>query len=203
MMTIKSKILLRVSTVGLLLCSNPVAVELFAQSPAVVKKPVATVKTNADQVKDNITAFLKWYNTNIHAANNFKLLVKDSNNNYMIDQKASADYLNFLKSSKFISDQYIGYWKTYFDDRATAMKNEPMKEDMPEGFDMDFILLTQEPELLLNRISKIKYKIMSINSKAALVSVKIPGKEEQAYEFEMAKTQAGWQISYISTPNYD
>ncbi len=154
-------------------------------------------------VQKVIIKFLQWYKINLHKANSFQLLAKDSADNYMINKDAVTSYLNFLKSSKYISPKYIAYWQTYFDDKATELKDHPIQSDIPEGFDFDFILITQEPELVLNQINRTKFKTVSMNSTVALIELKWPGKNSMQYEFEMYKGKYGWQIGYISTPNFD
>ena len=150
-----------------------------------------------------IIQFLKWYKTNLNKANNFPILVKDSADNFMVNKAASTSYLNFLKSSQCISQKYIEYWKVFFDDKASELRDHPIQSDIPEGFDMDFVLITQEPDIVLNKIANLKFKIVSMNEKVALIAVRLPSDESVQYEFEMYKSKAGWQIVYISTPNYD
>lgn len=154
-------------------------------------------------VQKTIIKFLKWYNANLNKANSFPLLIKDSAGNFMVNKPACTDYLNFLKSSNCISQKYIDHWKIYFEDKATELKDHPSQSDIPEGFDFDFVLITQEPELVLNQIERIKFKTVSMNASVAMIGLKWPGNNYMEYEFEMYKTKAGWEIGYISTPNFD
>ena len=101
------------------------------------------------------------------------------------------------------SQKYIDYWQVYFADKATELRDHPGQSDMPEGFDFDFVLISQEPELVLNQIGRIKFKNISMNASVAMIGLKWPGKNSMEYEFEMYKTKSGWQIGYISTPNFD
>lgn len=150
-----------------------------------------------------ITKFLQWYKENINEANSFPILIKDSGNNYMVNKKAVTDYLNFIKSSKCISPKYIAYWQKFFDDKAVQLKKDKIQSDIPDDFDFDFVLITQEPDLILNQLSHIEFKIISVSTKGALISVSWSGKELMKYEFEMHKTNGSWQIDYISTLNFD
>ena len=160
---------------------------------------------NADAllVQKVILKFLQWYKINLHKANSFPILIKDSSDYFMVNKKAVAGYLNFLKSSKCISDKYIAHWQIFFDDKAIQLKKDKIQSDIPEDFDFDFVLITQEPDEILNRISHAKIKTISANNSVALVGVSWPGKDSLKYEFEMYKTKKGWQIGYISTPNFD
>ena len=150
-----------------------------------------------------IIKFLKWYKVNLNKANNFPFLVKDSAGNFMVNKTASADYLNFLKTSRCISQKYIEHWKVFFNDKATELSEHPNQSDVPDGFDIDFVLITQEPDIILNKIANLKFKIVSMNEKVALIGVTLPSDKSVQYEFEMYKSKAGWQIGYISSPNYD
>ena len=121
----------------------------------------------------------------------------------MVNQIACKNYLDFIKSSKYVSSKYIGYWQVFFNDKSAELKTNPTKSDIPEGFDMDLVLITQEPEIILNKIANLKFTIVSMNEKVALIGVRLPSDKSVQYEFEMYKSKAGWQIGYISTPNYD
>jgi len=161
------------------------------------------VKNDPVPAQQVIIQFLKWYKTNLNKASNFPFLVKDSAGNFMVNKSACNNYLDFLKTSKCISQKYIEYWKVFFDDKASELRDHPMQSDIPEGFDMDFVLITQEPDIVLNKIANLKFKIVSMNEKVALIGVRLPSDKSVQYEFEMYKSKAGWQIGYISTLNYD
>lgn len=160
---------------------------------------------NADPlpVQKVILKFLQWYKINLHKANSFSILVKDSSGYFMVNKKAVTNYLNFLKSSKCISDKYIAHWQIFFYDKAVQLKKDKIQSDIPEDFDFDFVLMTQEPDEILNQISHAKIKTISANNSVALIGVSLPGKDSLKYEFEMYKTKNGWQIGYISSPNFD
>jgi len=178
----------------------------YQYTPAARQMAAATTKTNENEstkVIKSITGFLNWYNAQLHKANSFPFLAKDGNGFYVIDKKACSNYLAFLRSSKYISQNYIDAWQVFFDDKATLLKEQKMKDDIPEDFDMDFILMTQEPEVVLNNISKLKFKVVTMNSKTALIDVKLPADSTVDYKFEMINGKGGWQIEYISTANYD
>jgi len=166
-------------------------------------KAVILIKEDPAPVNKAIANFLQWYKVNLHKANSFRILIKDGVGNFMVDKKAVTAYLNFIKSSKCLSDKYIGYWQTYFDDKAIQLKKDKTQSDIPEGFDMDFVLITQEPEIVLDNVGRLKFKTVSMNSTVALIGVKLPSDNSVQYEFEMYKTKEGWRIGYISTPNYD
>lgn len=184
-------------TFVLLFCS------CFSYGRQLNSEEMMIAKNNPVPAQQVIIQFLKWYKINLNKANNFPLLIKDSAGNFMVNKSACNNYLDFLKTSKCISQKYIEYWKVFFDDKASELRDHPMQSDIPEGFDMDFVLITQEPDIVLNKIANLKFKIISMNEKVALIGVRLPSDKSVQYEFEMYKSKAGWQIGYISTPNYD
>ncbi|MEJ7586779.1 MAG: hypothetical protein WKI04_04380 [Ferruginibacter sp.] len=175
----------------------------FSNAVTVNQEKRMMLKNDPVPAQKVITQFLQWYKINLHKANSFPLLKKDSAGNYMVNRKAVTGYLNFIKSSKCISPRYIAHWQTYFDDKATELKEHLLQSDMPEGFDFDFVLITQEPELVLNKISSLKFKTVSMNKSVALIGVTLLSDSSVQYEYELYKGKKGWQIGYISTPNYD
>ena len=199
-MSIRTVQLKKILIVCLCLCYYFPATAILIKEE--IKKPVS-FKNDPVPVQKAIIRFLQWYKINLHKANSFPLLKKDSAGNYMVNKKAVTDYLNFLKGSKCISNKYITHWQIYFDDKADQLKKDKIQSDIPEGFDMDFVLITQEPEIVLDNIGRLKFKTVSMNSTVALISVKLPSDNSVQYEFEMYKTKEGWRIGYISTPNYD
>lgn len=153
--------------------------------------------------KDVIIQFLKWYKVNLQKVNKLPILTKDSVNNFMVNTKACDTYLNLLNSSKCLSPRYIAYWRSYFNDQATGLQSNPVNSDIPEGFDLDFVLITQEPELVLNHISEARFNTHSLNKNMARIGISWPKQTGMDYIIELSKNKFGWQIDFISTPNFD
>lgn len=156
------------------------------------------------QIKNTILAFLSWYKANMMSEQNqYKFIVPDAKGMYSIDKKASEDYLSFLKSSGQISDQYLNEWRKYFTDRAKYFSENPSNEGPPEGFDMDLVLITQEPELVLDSLNQLKFQIKSMEHSKATMNVSGNPQYNIDYDFEMSKINEKWYIDYIATMNYD
>ena len=155
------------------------------------------------QVQDNIEDFLRWYKKNLQKATSFPILARDSVGRYRVDSLAYTAYLNFMTSSRLVSPQYTGYWRTFFHDKQTLLLTDTITTSIPEDFDFDFVLITQQPEEVLNKIDSLLFKIVSMSDSVAFVGVSLPANDSLAYEFEMYKGRDGWQVGYISTPNYD
>ena len=168
-----------------------------------IRPPHIIEKSDSIAAQDVILQFLHWYKVNLNEANSFPILRKDSDNNYMLNMEAVTDYLNFIESSKCTSAKYRVLWQKFFDDKAILLKQEKLQSDMPEDFDLDFVLISQEPDEILNQLSNTKFKVLSENKSEALINVFYPQKELMNYEFEVSKTHGKWQIDYISTSNFD
>lgn len=174
------------------------------EAATVVNKETMYFLENPDAVSAQkvIIKFLQWYKANLNKANSFPILIKDRNDYYTINKKAVTDYLNYMKSSKCVSPKYLEHWQNFFDGRAIQLKKNKLKSDIPEGFDYDFVLITQEPDLVLNQISRAKFKTISTTTSACLIDASWPAKDSMKYKFEMNYGKDGWQISYISIPNF-
>lgn len=169
-------------------------------------KDTAKSTSQANQLlspKQVIIKFLQWYKINMNTANSFPVLIKDSADNFMIDNNACAKYLNFLRRSKCLSRQYIAYRLSFFNDQAIGLKSNPVQTDIPDGFDMDFVLLTQEPELVLDHIGQAKFRTLWLTSTMAVIGLSWPQEDGMQYQIQMQKNREGWQINYIGTPNAD
>ena len=151
--------------------------------------------------KEVIIQFLKWYKINIEKVNKFPILIKDSADNFMINKTACNNYLMVLKSSKYLSPRYIAYWRSFFKDKAIGLQSNPIQSDIPEGFDLDFVLSTQEPELVLYHISQTKFKTQSLTDTFAVIGLSWPLEDGMQYNVELHKNKQGWQIDHIATTN--
>lgn len=111
----------------------------FAKTITITQKNSRLIVCKSDTITPQqvITKFLKWYKVNMHKANNFSILIKDSADNFMINKSACNNYLALLKSSGCLSYKYIAYWKSFFDDKAIGLENNPVQSDIPDGFDLD------------------------------------------------------------------
>ena len=108
-----------------------------------------------------------------------------------------------LKSSECLSNKYIAYWKSFFDDKAIGLEDNPIQSDIPGGFDLDFVLITQEPELVLSHINEMKFQTVSMYNNNIVIAMKRLQKDAMQYNFEIHKSSSFCQIDYISTSNFD
>ena len=87
----------------------------------------------------------------------------------------------------------------YFTDKASYLKENLQNEGPPEGFEFDLILITQEPELILNAIEKLEFVVLEAKNNKAVMQISGDGK----YNIDMTKKKGKWKIDYIATENYD
>jgi hypothetical protein len=79
------------------------------------------------------------------------------------------------------------------------MEENLQKEGPPDGFEFDLVLITQEPELVLNEINNLQFMVSEKNGDKAMLQIV----GELGYDFELIKENGKWMIAYIATMNYD
>jgi len=161
------------------------------------------IKTQSVRETDIITErfkdFLRWYKVHYSRANSFKMVKEDKDGFFRVDLKACDQYLDYLKSSTFISDAYVDIWRDYFISRYEYLEEYLQNEGPPEGFEFDLVLISQEPTLVLDAVDELQYVTTLIAPSNALISVI----GEFEYEIELSKINGIWMIDYISTMNFD
>lgn len=162
-----------------------------------IAKPAIDV--DSAKVTGVITSFVLWYESSYWEINKAPLTYTNNEGQYRVDTIATEIYLAKLKSSGFISDNYIRDWRQYFTSRALSFVENPQTEGPPEGFDFDLVVLTQEPELLWENIHSARFSIIEHTQNAAVVQVD----GAWPHVFELSKTGEKWQIDYISIAEPD
>jgi hypothetical protein len=147
----------------------------------------------------SVKGFLHWYKINYSKANSFKFTYEDNQGNYQVNLIACKDYLQYLKNSGFISDEYVTLWMKYFDDKAAYLKENLQNEGPPEGFDFDLVLISQEPDLIFNAVEKLDFVLLDLKENKAVLQMS----GEWMYDIDMTKENGKWMIDYIATANYD
>ena len=180
------------------LACKPDAVSEKGGNQEVEANPIVTM-SDTFAMKQAVLGFLSWYKNNYSEANSFGLTYQDKQGNFHVSTVNCEKYLQFLKSSGYISDNYVQAWQKYFNDRAIYMDENLQSEGPPEGFEFDLVLITQEPELMLNEIDKLQFAVSENDGKKAILQVA----GQFGYDFEMVKENGKWTIEYIATMNYD
>lgn len=112
---------------------------------------------------DKSKFFLNWYKKNYEKINDFQYIKMAQDNNgisfYQIDSNNVNKYMSFLKSSNLFSDYYLNNMKSYFELGDIRLKKLKQNDGPPEGFEFDLILLSQEPESILDNIQSVSYNV--------------------------------------------
>ncbi len=145
---------------------------------------------------NRVISFLKWYKKNYEEVNKFGLVNNatledyDSTKYYSVNQEQTEAYLEKIKSSGFVSENYINEWRKYFKICDNDFKKNPQNDGPPEGFDYDFILQTQEIDETLNAIEKPKMIYSKISKNKATVEIDIM----MILTFDLSKINGIWLI---------
>ncbi len=159
-------------------------------------KNQSTLKVESDSVKmiKVIKGFLKFYKKHYKKANNFDFTITDDKGNYKVNLADCRKYLEYLKSSKYISENYVKEWMKYFEERSNHFKENHQNEGPPEGFDYDLLLNSQEPELIFNYINELKFKIKETSKEKSTIIMT----GAWSYTVTMSNLNEKWKIDALA-----
>lgn len=154
-----------------------------------------------DGPSKTITEFLKWYKINLGMQKDLvkidAISGKGSKGYYSVDFKATEAYLKEMKSSGFLSDNYISKWRDYFKQCNSNLKNDSISEGPVDGFDYDFVLFTQVDEGDLDKINEIQVSDIKFSDNKATLILKFPSAAK--YEYTLSKLNGRWFIDSIES----
>jgi hypothetical protein len=162
---------------------------------------LAVMETQSDSmlITKKIAGFVNWYRDNYKEVNSFRLVYTDNKGFYHVQTASCEEYLEFIASSGFMSEEYVRLWMDYFYSREKTFEEFPQYEGPPEGFDYDLVLLTQEPDLVFNHADEFKYELKELNETTAVMRFY----SYHTYDVELSNINGVWFIDYISIPDYD
>jgi hypothetical protein len=135
----------------------------------------------------------------ISVVNNANEEVYDSTKFYSVNFEATEKYLRGLKESGYVSKEYLNYWRKYFKQAEEQFKANPQNDGPPEGFEYDFVLLSQDVDKDLANTNKAKVVSNVIqNSKATVVLQMASG---QKLRYFLSKQAHSWQIDKVEQAN--
>lgn len=138
--------------------------------------------------------FLQWYGTNYQEANSFGLVNQGDSVFYSVNFEEAEKYLAYLKSSGFVSDEYLSVFRKKFAEAQINFEKEPVNEGPPLGFDYDIVLFTQEPELVIEKADNPVITFSSIRDNEATIGLDL----EMKLEFELTLIDGVWKIDRIT-----
>jgi hypothetical protein len=157
-------------------------------------------------VGETVLSFLKWYKNNYENINKIETVNNtpsasnyDSTKFYSVNFESTENYLNYLKSSGYISDKYLSLWRAYFKKCDDDFKNNPVNDGPPDGFDYDWVLITQETDYAFEKIeTAVITKVVIKNNEA---EVRLTIDKDWAYKYELTYDRKNWLIDSIDYYN--
>jgi len=122
-------------------------------------------KNNRPDCLNNIKGFLKWYKTNYERISKLQdetvaLVGKGTASQYRVNFKNVEKYINALRASGYFSELFFQHKRQYFKKADEKLLKTKQNDGPPEGFEYDFILFTQEPEIILDNIDSLKLAVV-------------------------------------------
>lgn len=162
---------------------------LNSENPSIRKQPAKT-----------IIDFLHWYRTD-QTINTFELVDNtdntpfDSTRFYAVNFTETEKYLGALKATGFVSEKYRNHWRAHFKTCAQILRENPANDGPPEGFEYDFIMLSQDYEDDLKDLDQAKVLIQFVFEKRAYIKIRFPHGNILTYELVRAGNR--WEIDRI------
>ncbi len=183
--------------IALFSCKQSVSAPI--QETPIQAEVIKAPENDTTAIVQGIRKFIHWYQEHYAMVNQVKFLARDKSSNYQVNLSECSQYLKNLESSGLISPDYLKEWNKYFESKAVYLKENPVSEGPPEGFEFDLVLITQEPELVWNAIDSLTIEVKMTSDQKAVATIL----GDFAYEIDMSKLNGVWKIDYISTMNYD
>nr|WP_294948482.1 hypothetical protein [uncultured Mucilaginibacter sp.] len=188
----------RISALLLLLIS--MAFLSNATEAVIFDKPVSANFYPVDGAAAVVERFFSWYKTKYDYLDHqihFVDVDLKTNKPYKINFAKTEEYLTVLKASGFFSDNYVSFYRRYFNKISANLKKTRQSDGPVDGLDLDLILHTQEPESYMEDLKVFKITTLSTSLTGAVVKVKatFPG---EAYQlFYLKKTDGKYLIDKI------
>jgi hypothetical protein len=123
----------------------------------------------------------------------------DTTTKTRIDANGLELYLAEFRKSQFVSESFINNFRAYFLEIDKQLSTLPIGHDLQKlpviGLDSDPVLLTFEPEMILDHIKESKITNTYIIYKKALVRLYIS--KYIAMVFVLSKINDQWKIDYL------
>lgn len=141
-----------------------------------------------------IKDFLNWYGVHYKEANSFGLVNQGDSVNYSVNFEETEKYLAYLKSSGFVSDEYLKAFRKQFREAQYFFEKDPINEGPPQGFDYDIVLWTQEPDLVIEKGKNPILLSSEIHDDSATLRLEMYMK----LQFVLTKKDQKWLIDKIT-----
>ncbi len=160
-----------------------------------------------EPLMNTIIGFLNWHKKGgAYKSGEYYFVIRHNGSgnlkNYFDKDSLSLYYNNFRKSG-FVSEEYIGELKKYYNYYEQFLPNQLKKGELVkiDGLDNDDVLNTFEPEAVLDNLNKAKVTQLLVIYNKALVGVEF--QENVKMVFQLSKINSKWLIDYVGPNNTD
>lgn len=150
-----------------------------------------------------VRQFLSWYERNHERLASLPLvpasLDEDTTNIYSVDFGTADQYFASLRSSGFISEEYIKSERHYFQKADSLLHSESQTDGPPVGFDYNRIVFSQDAEADLPLLIRATPVVTTNTNEARVFFQQLPtdDREGPELEFKLAKHNGKWLIDNI------
>ena len=167
------------------------------------------LQKNTAQIKKTIVNFLKWYkkdqkDTSKKTYSTLRGGYPDTTTKPYIDTGGLEMYLNHFRQTGYVTESYLDALRNYFKEIGEGLKAAPKTKDLVKinGMDIDFVLGTFEPEMILDHIKEGRFDKICIIYNKAIVRFRIS--KVIKVLFTLTRIKNNWMIDYIGYDNtYD
>ena len=149
--------------------------------------------------KDSVSAaravvnLLSWYKNHIDSASRIILVDQKPGKPYSVNFKNGEKYLAYLRSSHLLTDTFLNEWRIYFRERQQGFQLTHQNEGPPTGFEYDLVLLSQDVDMQLKSLKKLKITKVKVQKDRASVEFDLLAN----YECKLVRKNGVWLINEI------
>ena len=154
---------------------------------------VSAVASDSAAAARSVVKLLNWYKNHIDSASRINLVDQKPGKPYAVNFKNGEKYLAYLRSSHLLTNTFLNEWRIYFRQRQQGFQLTQQNEGPPTGFEYDFVLLSQEVDLQLQSLNKLKITKVTVRKDRASVEFDLLA----SYECKLVRTNGVWLINEI------
>ncbi|WP_225309460.1 hypothetical protein [Larkinella humicola] len=154
---------------------------------------VSAVAKDSAAAARAVVKLLNWYKNHIDSVSRIILVDQKPGKPYAVNFKNGEKYLAYLRSSHLLTNTFLNEWRIYFRQRQQGFQLTQQNEGPPTGFEYDFVLLSQEVDLQLESLNKLKITKVTVRKDRASVAFDLLA----SYECKLVRTNGVWLINEI------
>ncbi|WP_229312102.1 hypothetical protein [Larkinella punicea] len=154
---------------------------------------VSAVASDSAAAARAVVKLLDWYKNHIDSVSRIILVDQKPGKPYAVNFKNGEKYLAYLQSSHLLTNTFLNEWRIYFRQRQQGFQLTQQTEGPPTGFEYDLVLLSQEVDLQLKSLNKLKITNVTVRKDRASVAFDLLA----SYECKLVRTNGVWLINEI------